>query len=569
MHWIALPLPPCAGDDGAALMPHAEAAGWWALRFTPRVVLVDGEAVLMEVSTTERLWGGRDALLAQVREAWVLAAEGALAQQGPDVKTVRGADGTQGADEAHAGNADHADHADCVHPSQHSLAWMCGCAPTALMAQAFLRVRVGMAAASVGRTASSQGRQAPPRLHNPHHLPLHTLTALRPHVASLERMGCRTWGALLALPRAGVARRFGAAVLQVLDQALGHAPQAHRWLELPEQFVLTAELPALAESADALLWSAHRCMTLLQGWLQARQQGVLALELAWRHDLRRIDGVAIPPTKALVVRTAQATQDITHLRRLLAENLARTQLAAPANQITLRLLESAVLPHHSASLLPPDGGPADASGQGEALHHLLERLSARLGADQVLAPVLLADHRPECMQQWRPAAQVLTAKSNRRADRSRSVYSDESGRPAGSDGFGGLSGPHAPDASLWPTWLLRPPRPLAMQGHRPCHHGLLRLLAGPHRFEAGWWTQAGEASTDAQSSRPDLDTGPSPGLALRDYFVAHNDVAGLVWVFRERLIRRPEDAKTTGDAGAGRVGGSAQPHRWFLHGIFG
>jgi protein ImuB len=69
-------------------------------------------------------------------------------------------------------------------------------------------------------------------------------------------MGCRTWGALRALPRAGVSRRFGAAVLRVLDQALGDAPEAHAWLELPEQFVLTGELPALAESADALLWSA-------------------------------------------------------------------------------------------------------------------------------------------------------------------------------------------------------------------------------------------------------------------------------------------------------------------------
>ena len=70
MHWIALPLPWCdepAAIPGAAM--QAAAAGWWALRFTPRVALVDGEAVLLEVSTTERLWGGRDALLAQVLQA--------------------------------------------------------------------------------------------------------------------------------------------------------------------------------------------------------------------------------------------------------------------------------------------------------------------------------------------------------------------------------------------------------------------------------------------------------------------------------------------------------------------
>ena len=296
MHWIALPLPWCdepAAIPGAAM--QAAAAGWWALRFTPRVALVDGEAVLLEVSTTERLWGGRDALLAQVLQAWADASVGL-----PDHPATREAG---------------------VPPPGTQAVW--GCGPTALVAQAWLRM------AQAGRT---------PSRHNVEGLPLHTLTALRPHVASLERMGCRTWGGLRALPRAGVARRFGAKVLRVLDQALGDAPEAHAWLELPEQFALTAELPALAESADALLWSVSRCLTALQGWLQARQQGALALELAWRHDLRRIDGVAIAPTQALPVRTAQATQDMAHLRRLLSENLARTTLAAPVNQITLRLL---------------------------------------------------------------------------------------------------------------------------------------------------------------------------------------------------------------------------------------
>ena len=473
MRWIALPWP--RPDEGPAPGAEAAAAGWWALRFTPRVALVDGEAVLLEVASTERLWGGRDALRAQVLQAWAQAADTDVKDPAP-----------------------------------------CGCGPTSLAALAFLR------AARVGRGA---------RIARMQDLPVHTLTAWRPHAASLERMGCRTWGALRALPRAGLSRRFGAAALQALDQALGDAPEAHDWLALPEQFALSAELPALAESADALLWSAGRCLAALRGWLQARQRGALGLELAWRHDLRRVDGVAVPPTQALRVRTAQATQDVAHLRRLLAEHLARTTLAAPARQITLRLLESAPLPHRSASLLPPDdrGGPAEAPG--EALHQLLERLSARLGAGSVQAPLLRADHRPECMQQWRPAAELLLP-----------------GRAPATDLAADRIGPHAPDAALWPTWLLRPPRRLALQGHHPCHHGPLRLLAGPHRFEAGWWC-AGEDSPD------------DPGLAQRDYFVAHNAAAGLVWVFRERVA--PAEGEATGEAEA------AGRHRWFLHGLFG
>ncbi len=506
MHWIALPLPQWGSEGPAgALLPGAEAdaAGWWALRFTPRVTLVDGEAVLLEVSTTERLWGGRDALLAQVCAAWGQAAAGA-----ETVGTQTVGAGAPGG----AGDSSPAEPLGMDSSSPPRPVW--GCGPTALVAQALLRMAMA-------------GRLLPPRV--PEGLPLHTLTALRPHVASLERMGCRTWGALQALPRAGVSRRFGGAVLQVIDQALGRAPQAHRWIELPAQFALAAELPALAESADALLWSASRALVALQGWLQARQLGALRFELAWRHDLRRIDGVALPVGQALQVRTAQATQDMAHLRRLLAENLARTTLAAPANQITLRLVEAAPLPQRSASLLPPgDLRGGDAASAGEALHQLLERLSARLGASHVQAPVLQADHRPECMQQWRPAAEVLGGKASTLP-----------------------GGPHAPDSALWPTWLLRTPRRLAVQGHRPCHHGLLRLLAGPHRFEAGWWSCA-----DAPSQGD--PEGPGPALALRDYFVAHNDVAGLVWVFRERLP----------PAASEEAPGWGQP-RWFLHGFFG
>ena len=78
---------------------------------------------------------------------------------------------------------------------------------------------------------------------------------------------------------------------------------------------------------------------------------------------------------------------------------------------------------------------------------------------------------------------------------------------------------------------------------------LLRLLAGPHRLEAGWWSAIDDAVDPAR---------PCADLALRDYFVAHNDVAGLVWVFRERLAPALDGTPAV-----------AQPHRWFLHGIFG
>ena len=350
MHWIALPLPWCdepAATPGAA--EHAAAAGWWALRFTPRVALVDGDTVLLEVSTTERLWGGRDALLAQVLQAWADASVGL-----PDHPATREAG---------------------VPPPGTQAVW--GCGPTALVAQAWLRM------AQAGRAPSG---------HNVEGLPLHTLTALRPHVASLERMGCRTWGGLRALPRAGVARRFGAKVLRVLDQALGDAPEAHAWLELPEQFALTAELPALAESADALLWSASRCLAALQGWLQARQQGALALDLAWRHDLRRSDGVASALTQALPGDTGISPGmqvqilkrrgpplvqglDLPGCHPRLAQVLAAQAERRRAAQVVAR---ATVVRHSPAQALPLRPAPGTLRAMPERKDHALDRAAVAL-----------------------------------------------------------------------------------------------------------------------------------------------------------------------------------------------
>ncbi|GKS97610.1 DNA polymerase Y family protein [Acidovorax sp. SUPP2825] len=535
MHWIAVPssldeLPPGA---------PAASAGWWALRFTPRVALLD-EALLLEVASTERLWGGRARLLSLIRQhrpafcGHAEPAETAAAQKAPEPERSGPGSGPGAEKDKDAGRLPQLSGGD---PALAQGA-------TAFEALALLRL------------AQADPPHRPPR-RLPHDLPLRTLAALRPHAASLERMGCRTLGALRALPRAGVARRFGADVLRALDQAWGDVPHPLPWIELPERFSLSAELPALAESAGTLLWSANRLLGVLHGWLQARQQGVLALELAWRHDLRRIDGVDLPAQQSLTVRTAEPTQDLAHLRRLLAEHLGRQRLAAPVNRITLSGTETRPWAEASASLLPPS--PEDARrAQGEPWHQWVERVSARLGAQQVEVAVLQADHRPECMLRWEPAAgqaAPVPGPAGTRSPRARSgggaattagAGRADDGRATGSarrDGGAGSASStrhHDPrpaavaaDAALWPGWLLRPPQRLALQGSRPLWHGPLRLLAGPHRFDGGWW--------DA-----------SQHLERRDYFVAHNDTVGTVWIFRQ----------WAGTREAGR-------HEWFLHGVFG
>jgi len=436
MYWIAL------------LPGHEEersAWSWRALQFTPRVALLD-EAVLLEASTSLRLWGGRQGLLHSLLRTAPLA-------------PVRWADGR-----------------------------------TALAALGLLRLR------------QEGARRSSPSLDD---MPLQVLSAAREHVATLERIGCRSWGDLRRLPRAGVARRFGAALLEVLDCAYGQRPERHAWLQLPEVFDLSFELPALATSAGELMWAAQRLLAQLQVWSQSRHHGVLAIELEWTLDLRRLNGVRLPSHEQLVVRTAQPTQDVSHLRRLVGEQLARTTLSAPANHLRLRSLET--VPWHAASLsLLAEDKPS-----GEALHQFIERLSVRLGEANVLVPRSHADHRPECMQSWVPArgapgaAVAGTSKDNAR---------------------------QLPSDALYPAWLLPQPQRLDVRGDKPHYQGPLRLLAGPQRLETGWW-----------------DPG-MPGPAMRDYFIAASEQAGLLWVYRERLARGGHE--------------DFEPVRWYLHGVY-
>lgn len=468
MRWIALqwqleakPAEPGEAPPPEVTLPTREALGWWALQFTPRVVWLD-EALMLEVSACERLWGGPRGLLAAMMSR----------DPAPDARLLR-AEGD-----------------------------------SSVTALARLRL---MAA----------GRRPPAGV--PGSLPLRTLSAARPHLDMLERLGCLNWGDVEKLPRAGVARRFGTPLREALDIAWLRRPEVFAWLELPEHFELKIELPALAEKAPELLWSAGRLLRSLQIWLRARHRGVLALELQWTLDLKRIDGVDLPPFQEVLLRTAEPLQDMAHIQRLMGEKLALQKMLAPASWLSLRSLETAPWGGASLGFLPED------TRKGDALHELVERLSARLGEGSVLAAVPQADHRPDGMQQWLPARSHLRSLLGKAPAPARARVS--------------------PD-SVYPGWLLPDPLRLETRQGQPVWRGLLRLVAGPQRLETGWWTS------------PD---GAAPQRAVRDYFIAESPGAGLVWVFQELWRKRDlvSGADSRTEAEVGLAGGD-----WYLHGLY-
>ncbi|RYH70856.1 MAG: DNA polymerase Y family protein [Alcaligenaceae bacterium] len=425
MLWAALLLP-LRPDKTLPSTDALHGVATWALQFTPRVAILC-EAVVMEVETSATLFGGKRTL----RDRVVLESAEL---------------GTTGA------------------------AW----APTSL------------AALAVARTGKENGFRCPlEQLLDG--LPIETLSATAPHHTTLTQLGCKTLGDLRRLPRGGISRRFGKDLLSAMDQAYGLRPDVHVWIELPESFKTRLELMSRVELAPALLFGARRLLLQMCGWLAARNAGTTAFVLRWAHDDMRSKEAGTGGE--LTVRTAAPMRDLEHLCRLLAENLAKVQLLAPAGELELEALDVHALEEHSASLLP------DTVRAGESLALVLERIAARLGPERVLRPVLVEDHRLEWMQHWKPAPEPLPRARAR-----------TSGIPQ-------------------PTFILPKPLRLAVRSHRPMYQGPLHLLTGPHRVEGGWWHRA-----------PDGD-GAATYNVTRDYWVALSDHCGLLWIFQERLAK--------------------------------
>ena len=570
MHWIALqplPEPPAAqGESGQAAsdihaasaaggLPACEdaladeltALGWWALQFTPKVAQIDGDGeagqgvLVMEVSASERLFGGRKQLLRQIYQSNKPVALVKYAQSATSLVAIAKLQ---------------------IKPSAPASSSSSHAPANASARRKPANPRDGLLDPLLGSVADSL----------PDSLPLTTLSAARAHLPTLARIGCTTWGQLRALPRGGVVRRFGVGLLDALDRAYGDKPELYPWLVLPEVFEAKLELTARIDNAPALMFGARRLLAQLHAWLQARQHGILALELGWELDARRQDAAQ----GQLIVRTAEPTLDMAHVQRLLAEHLARITLHAPALYLRLRSLETAALSGTTTSLLPDD------VRKGDSLHHLLERLSARLGADHVLRAVPYADHRPERMQVWQAASATssVAAMSAMAPPASTSVSHENTTKKIAGYAYPtraiGLNDalnqqktgakPVAQADALYPTWLLTQPLKLAVRNNAPLcvEGGPLTLLAGPQRVEAGWWgvQKSGEGRDGGG------DASPSAPCALRDYFLARSGQMGLLWIYRERLGgqgRAGQSSQGRADAGAGQ---KADGSDWYLHGLF-
>ena len=273
-----------------------------------------------------------------------------------------------------------------------------------------------------------------------------TLLPLDPAAANaLQRVGLRSIGDCLRLPRAGLSQRLGPPVVASLVCALGRIPEPRQYLETPDHFEVQMLLPEPVSQVQPLLFILQRLLRQLEGFLRARDAGVQRMRL----------GLIAPfaPIEWLPLTLLAPARDPRHLLQLWQEKLERAPLSQPVEGLELQVHQ----------LLPLQPVVDDIFGLRQkvsgAFVQTLERLKNRLGEQAVRQPLCNADHRPELATRLAPfPAPALQTTAPHTAER--------------------------------PLWLLPRPRPLTQADDgAPCLHGRLTLVTGPERIESGWWDQ--------------------------------------------------------------------------------
>ncbi|RKT24379.1 protein ImuB [Paraburkholderia sp. RAU2J] len=474
-----------------------EAMALALLTYTPKVSLADAHTLLLEVGSGLRLFGGLRTLLSRV------------------LATVK----------------------------EFGYTARIACAPTAWGAWLLAQAR-----------CARQGRRwhvikETSLAHVLDGLSVSLLPVAPAHRDAFAHVGCATLADLRRLPRSGVVRRFGSGILDLLAQAYGTRADPREAFRAPASFHAQLELPSRVDNADALLFAARRLIVQLAGWLSAHHAALSGYTLLLEHELASRHA---PKTSSLKVAWAIPSRDAEHLIWLLREKLNQTVLVAPVIELKLVADQIGEYAGKSDTLFPMP------ESDGDSIARLLERLSARLGPENVLQMSVQDDHRPErAMRVDAYEAQAFSrkkrspVKGRTKVKADKTWLTDELRHAAGEAGRadGEASGQATqatpgtseskhpeialssmgqpddaqssldlPDSALpaqpRPLWMLDKPLRLMMRDQRPIYRRPLTMLTRTERIEAGWW---------------------DGNIVERDYYVAADDRGQMFWVYRERI----------------------------------
>ena len=316
-------------------------------------------------------------------------------------------------------------------------------------------------------------------------LPVSALRLDPETVRTLERLGLKTIGALMDMPRLALARRFkdGDNVVDALDRALGRKPEPLTAAPVEPPLRASLRLEEPATHPEAPVQALERLIPDLVRQLQERHLGARRLSLTGF----RVDGsVAVAS-----VATAISSREPKHLQRLLGDKAAalNPEFGFDAFALTADWTEELIAAQDSLVEEP--------SGERE-IARLVDRLTVKLGPNRVRRPKVEESHLPERASGW--VAAIGSSMSRRDGE------GEELNRPQRL-----LDRPEAIDV-IYATPEGMPRRFV----WRRAVHDIARV-EGPERIAPEWWRQPSSAR-------------------LRDYYRVEDQLGRRYWIYREGLI---------------------------------
>ncbi len=511
-HAVAL-LPRGVGYDLEEWAPDADRVGLellarWALRLAPTAAAAPPDALLMDATGLERLYGGEEPLR---REA------------------------------------------------------VAGLARFGIKAQAAIAPTVGAAWAIARFGSPGMWIVEEPGLAevlNP--LPVSALRLEMSEVAGLAEVGIDHVEQLLDVPREELAERFGMGLLVRIDQALGRIAEPLDPVRDPPPVVAERLFGGPVLQYEAIQAASRELVEDLAA--QLHEQGIGAVGMSW--EVERLDRLYHLEVVREEISLSHPSRDPRHFWAILSPRVERLHLGHGVERLTLRANRIQRLTIGQATW-KGDGwqGPNEVaeSGDGritrqrmsrrgtqqaspesrpglwsafapldEEAGRLVDLLQARLGRDRVVRAYPVDTHIPEAAVRYAPANEPPPSPH---------VPSESTARQAADPPPVVAVGRQGPR----PTRMLDPPQPIQVTLLRPLgplmslrwndtDHPLIRTI-GPERIARRWW-QVHPNPNPTSTPNPTPTTMPDHVNAARDYYRVQDHQGLWLWVYQSLTTRK-------------------------------
>ena len=363
-------------------------------------------------------------------------------------------------------------------------------------------------------------------------LPVGALRLSEETVATLRQLGVTSIGQLRRLPRSALAARFDESLIARIDQAFGLQAEVIVAYRPPPEFCEVRTLEHSTDRQDVIFTLLSQLTRAITDKLRENDHATVQLQAIFQGETSK---------QTLQVSLFQPSNNPQHIDQLWQLQLETLRMDQPIQKVSLSAITTVRL-----------SGKQHTLWEGQAIQHelasLIDRLTSRLGTENVFAVQSQAAALPERAYRRKAPAEVIRPRRKTRA--------------AAAQGESKL----AVSARLHghrPLWLCPTPQPIRIISFEAIKTGTPASVVPSSRKTRH------EATTAAASSTPDT---PPPCFQLRDtmYRVAHfwgPERIETGW-WRGRSVRRDYYRVETTSGYRLWIFRCLSRGVWFLHGYF-